>query len=133
LELYDRPANIFVAGFIGSPAMNMIEGTIADGMLRTADGTDWKLPSNGNGRHIGPAIYGIRPEHLRLDPDGVKASVQVVEPTGSETQVLLRVGGQPLVAAFRDRISAKPGELLPVSPDPALIHLFDRQSGRRVN
>ena len=59
--------------------------------------------------------------------------MQVVEPTGSETQVLLRVGDQSLVAAFRDRISAKPGELLPVSPDPALIHLFDRQSGQRIN
>jgi multiple sugar transport system ATP-binding protein len=133
LELYDRPANIFVAGFIGSPAMNMIEGHIADGSLRTADGTAWKLPANGRGRHEGPTVYGIRPEHLRLDPDGIKASVQVVEPTGSETQVLLRVGDQSLVAAFRDRISAKPGELLPVSPDPALIHLFDRQSGQRIN
>ena len=89
--------------------------------------------ANGSGRHDGPTVYGIRPEHLRLDPDGIKASVQVVEPTGSETQVLLRVGGQSLVAAFRDRISAKPGELLPVSPDPALIHLFDRQSGQRIN
>ena len=133
LELYDRPANLFVAGFIGSPAMNMIEGDIADGSLRTADGTTWKLPTNGSGRHDGPTVYGIRPEHLRLDPDGIKASVQVVEPTGSETQVLLRVGDQSLVAAFRDRISAKPGELLPVSPDPALIHLFDRQSGQRIN
>jgi multiple sugar transport system ATP-binding protein len=133
LELYDRPANVFVAGFIGSPAMNLIEGTIADGSLRTADGTAWTLPSNGKGGRDGPAIYGIRPEHLRLDPDGVKARVQVVEPMGSETQVLLRVGDQSVVAAFRDRISAKPGEVLPVSPDPALIHLFDSQSGRRVN
>ncbi len=133
LELYDRPANLFVAGFIGSPAMNMIEGNIANGSLRTADGTDWVLPSNGSGRHGGPTIYGIRPEHLRLDPDGIKASVQVVEPTGSETQVLLRVGGHSLIAAFRDRISAKPGELLPISPDRALIHLFDRQSGQRIN
>jgi len=133
LELYDRPANLFVAGFIGSPAMNMIEGHIADGSLRTADGTTWALPTNGSGRHDGPTVYGIRPEHLRLDPDGIKASVQVVEPTGSETQVLLRVGGQSLIAAFRDRISAKPGEILPISPDRALIHLFDRQSGHRLN
>ena len=132
LELYDRPANIFVAGFIGSPAMNMLQGTIANGSLSTADGTQWVLPAKGNG-HQGPAIYGIRPEHLRLDPEGVKAKVQVVEPTGSETQVLLRVGDQPLVAAFRERVSALPGEILPVSPDRALIHLFDRESGRRIN
>jgi multiple sugar transport system ATP-binding protein len=133
LELYDRPANLFVAGFIGSPAMNMIEGNIADGSLRTADGTTWKLPANGSGHHDRPTIYGIRPEHLRLDPEGIKASVQVVEPTGSETQVLLRVGSQSVIAAFRDRITARPGELLPISPDPALVHLFDRQSGQRIN
>src|SRR5262245_1010194 len=132
LELYDKPANLFVAGFIGSPAMNMIDGHIGNGSLRSADGTDWALPVNGKG-HAGPTVYGIRPEHLRLDPDGVKATVQVVEPTGSETQVLLRVGGQSLIAAFRDRISAKPGEILPISPDRALIHLFDRQSGQRLN
>jgi multiple sugar transport system ATP-binding protein len=133
LELYDRPANLFVAGFIGSPAMNMIEGNIADGSLRTADGTTWKLPANGSGHHDRPTVYGIRPEHLRLDPEGIKASVQVVEPTGSETQVLLRVGSQSVIAAFRDRITARPGELLPISPDPALVHLFDRQSGQRIN
>ena len=92
LELYDRPANLFVAGFIGSPAMNMIEGNVVDGALQTQDGTTWILPFGGNGRYDGPAVYGIRPEHLRLDPDGIQASVRVVEPTGSETQVLLRVG-----------------------------------------
>jgi multiple sugar transport system ATP-binding protein len=137
LELYDAPANIFVAGFIGSPAMNLIEGSIANGALRSADGTDWVLPVNGPvngmGGHTGPTVYGIRPEHLRIDPQGIKATVQVVEPTGSETQVLLRVGQQPLIAAFRERISAQPGELMPVSPDPSLIHLFDRQSGKRIN
>jgi multiple sugar transport system ATP-binding protein len=133
LELYDRPANIFVAGFIGSPAMNLIEGQIANGSLRSADGTDWVLPAHGKGRHNGPAVYGIRPEHLRLDPDGIRARVQVVEPTGLETQVLLQIGEQSLVAAFRERVSAQPGDVIHISPDPALIHLFDRPSGRRTN
>ena len=133
LELYDRPANLFVAGFIGSPAMNMIEGDIANGSLCAADGTSWVLPTNGKGGHRGPTVYGIRPEHFRLDPNGIKASVVVVEPTGSETQVLLRIGDQSVIAAFRDRVTARPGEVLPISPDPTLIHLFDRQTGRRVN
>jgi multiple sugar transport system ATP-binding protein len=132
LELYDRPANLFVAGFIGSPAMNMIEGTITNGSLRAADGTDWALPANGKGHHERPAVYGIRPEHLRLDPNGIEASVQVVEPTGSETQVLLRAGGQPLVAAFRERVTAKPGETIRVTPDPALIHLSEKGTGQRI-
>jgi multiple sugar transport system ATP-binding protein len=131
LELYDRPANVFVAGFIGSPAMNMLEGTIANGRLQTADGTQWALPVKGNG-HQGPAVYGIRPEHLRLDPEGVEARVQVVEPTGSETQVLLRVGDQPLTAAFRERVSAHPGETIRISPDLGLVHLFERSTGRRI-
>ncbi|GIX10306.1 ABC transporter ATP-binding protein [Elioraea sp.] len=132
LELYDRPANLFVAGFIGSPAMNMIAGRIEDGAFLAEDGTRWPLPANGAARHRGEAIYGIRPEHLRLDPDGIRATVQVVEPTGSETQVLLRAGTAHMIGAFRERVSARPGEVLPISPDPALIHLFDRQSGRRI-
>ena len=132
LELYDRPANVFVAGFIGSPAMNMVEGTVANGTLSTADGTQWALPTRVNG-YQGPAIYGIRPEHLRLDPEGgIQAKVQVVEPTGSETQVLLRVGDQPLTAAFRERVSAHPGETIRISPDLGLVHLFERSTGRRI-
>ena len=132
LELYDRPANLFVAGFIGSPAMNMLKGTVKAGALHTEDGTNWPLPPNGARPKDGPAIYGVRPEHLRLDSAGIPATVQVVEPTGSETQVLMKVGDQSMIGAFRERISAKPGEILPVRPDPALVHLFDQQSGQRL-
>jgi multiple sugar transport system ATP-binding protein len=132
LELYDRPANLFVAGFIGSPAMNMINGNISDGALRTSDGTDWALPSNGNGRHAGPAIYGIRPEHLRLDEGGFPATVQIVEPTGSETQVMVRIGDTPLTCAFRERVSARPGETIRISPDLTRVHLFEKGSGQRI-
>ncbi len=132
LDLYDRPANMFVAGFIGSPAMNLLKGTVSDGMLRTDDGTAWPLPVNGSRPKDGPAVYGVRPEHLRLDAGGIPAIVQVVEPTGSETQVMMKVGDQTMVGAFRERVSAKPGEILPVRPDPALVHLFDQQSGQRL-
>jgi multiple sugar transport system ATP-binding protein len=132
LDLYDRPVNLFVAGFIGSPAMNMVKGTVAGGTLRMDDGTEWPLPANGARPNDGPAIYGVRPEHLRLDPQGIPATVQVVEPTGSETQVLMRIGGQPVIGAFRERVSARPGEILPVRPDTSLVHLFDQQSGQRL-
>jgi multiple sugar transport system ATP-binding protein len=132
LELYDRPANLFVAGFIGSPAMNMLEGRIEEGAFRTADGSAWPLPANGSGAAAGEVIYGIRPEHLRIDPSGIPAEVQVVEPTGSETQVVLRCGGVSMLGAFRERISARYGDILPVMPDPALVHLFDRRTGRRI-
>ena len=132
LDLYDRPANLFVAGFIGSPAMNMVKGTISGGSLRMDDGTLWPLPANGAARKEGPAVYGVRPEHLQLDSGGIPATVQVVEPTGSETQVLMRIGGQPVIGAFRERVLARPGDILPVRPDTALVHLFDQQSGARL-
>jgi multiple sugar transport system ATP-binding protein len=131
LELYDRPANLFVAGFIGSPAMNMIEGRIEGGAFRTADAIAWPLPANGHAP-AGELVYGIRPEHFRLDPEGLSATVQVVEPTGSETQVVMRIGETHCLGAFRERISARPGDILPVSPDPQLVHLFDRQTGQRI-
>ena len=70
LELYDRPANLFVAGFIGSPAMNLIDGRIDGGAFHGAGGTAWPLPATAR-RPTGAVIYGIRPEHLRLDPDGL--------------------------------------------------------------
>jgi multiple sugar transport system ATP-binding protein len=132
LDLYDRPANLFVAGFIGSPAMNLLKGTVSNGALRMEDGTAWPLPTNGAAPKEGPAVYGVRPEHLTIDPQGIPATVQVVEPTGSETQVLMRIGGQIVIGAFRERVSAKPGEILPVRPDTALVHLFDQQTGQRL-
>ena len=133
LELYDRPANLFVAGFIGSPAMNMVKGTVSNGALRMEDGTAWPLPTKGGRPADGnAAVYGVRPEHLTIDPGGIPATIQVVEPTGSETQVLMRIGGQSVIGAFRERVLAKPGEILPVRPDPALVHLFDQQSGQRL-
>ena len=132
LELYDRPANVFVAGFIGSPAMNILKGTVSNGSLRTDDGTDWPLPTTLKSAKEGPAVYGVRPEHLRIESGGIPATVQVVEPTGSETQVLMKIGSQTMIGAFRERVSAKPGEILPVRPDPALVHLFDQQSGQRL-
>jgi multiple sugar transport system ATP-binding protein len=132
LDLYDRPDNLFVAGFIGSPAMNLLEGRIEDGAFHVGRGMRWPLPPNGTAAAGQEVIYGIRPEHLRLDPDGIPATLQVVEPTGSETQVILRVGDVSVVGAFRERINIRPGEILPISPDTSLVHLFDKATGQRI-
>jgi multiple sugar transport system ATP-binding protein len=132
LELYDRPANLFVAGFIGSPAMNMIHGRAEGGAFVDASGARWPLPPGHGVAEGSEIVYGIRPEHLKLDANGVDARVHVVEPTGSETQVVLKVGDTTLMGAFRERISAGPGEPLPVSPDLGLVHLFDRKTGKRI-
>jgi multiple sugar transport system ATP-binding protein len=80
-----------------------------------------------------PAYYGIRPEHFRLTGDGIPVEVIITEPTGSETLVLAKAGGRQLTCVFRERVSAGPGETIHVAPDPALVHLFDKESGRRLN
>jgi multiple sugar transport system ATP-binding protein len=135
LELYDQPNNQFVAGFIGSPAMNFIEGTLAvngSASVKTATGAMLplaKAPASSNGR---PVVYGIRPEHLELSSQGVEAEVVVVEPTGSETQIVARVGGQDVIAVFRDRQAVSPGEKIHLAPRPTAAHLFDKDSGKRL-
>jgi multiple sugar transport system ATP-binding protein len=135
LELYDKPANMFVASFIGSPSMNLIKGTIRSKgkpVFETEDGISLplaKAPSASDGR---PAVYGIRPEHFTLGGKGVKAQVTVTEPTGSETQVFAKLGKQKIVSVFRERISVQPGEDLPMMPNPGAAHLFDADSGMRI-
>jgi len=135
LDLYDLPSNQFVAGFIGSPAMNFIEGTLAvngAASVKTATGALLPLataPHSSNGRAV---VYGIRPEHLELADDGVEAEVIVVEPTGSETQIVARVGAQDVIAVFRDRHAVTPGEKIRLRPRAANVHLFDKATGQRL-
>src|SRR3984957_13009694 len=131
LELYDRPNNLFVAGFIGSPAMNFLKGRIEGGNFRADGGEALPLPREPNGSDGRPTVYGVRPEHFQLDPNGMAATVHVVEPTGSEKQVLAEVAGAPVLCAFRGRVSANPGETIRITPDPSLVHLFDAGTGLR--
>jgi multiple sugar transport system ATP-binding protein len=137
LDLYDRPNNLFVAGFIGSPAMNFLKGRIEQGSFRADGGAalplPGKAPGNANGSDGKPIVYGVRPEHFQLSAEGLPATVHVIEPTGSETQVMADFAGAPIICAFRERVSAKPGETIRVTADPALVHLFDADSGQRMN
>src|SRR5579871_2546924 len=93
LDLYDRPDNVFVAGFIGSPAMNFLRGSVEGGSFRAEGGEALPLPGARNGSEGRPAVYGVRPEHFQLSPSGLPAVVHVVEPTGSETQVVAQFAG----------------------------------------
>jgi len=136
LELYDRPNNMFVAGFIGSPAMNMIKGRIRNNGSASFEGpagVKFSLPTSGKASDGQPAIYGIRPEHFALADDGAEAEVQVVEPTGSELQVVAKLGGEDVIAVFRERHQFRPGDKIRLKPDPRLVHLFDEASGQRLN
>ncbi|MGH7190778.1 MAG: ABC transporter ATP-binding protein [Acetobacteraceae bacterium] len=133
LTLYDRPSNLFVAGFIGSPAMNLIPGTVQPDGFRAESGTLWPLPRKLVDRFAGRSVtYGVRPEHLALADNGLDLEVRVIEPTGSETQVIGQVSGQPVVSVLRERIAARPGETIRVSVDPANVHLFDAESAARL-
>ncbi len=133
LALYDRPANLFVAGFIGSPAMNFIAGAVEPGGFRAENGVLWPLGQELAARHAGRmAIYGVRPEHLPLAEHGLALEVQVVEPTGSETQVIGQVSGQPVVCVLRERLAARPGASIRISADPVHVHLFDTESTARI-
>ncbi|HEX5507018.1 MAG TPA: sn-glycerol-3-phosphate ABC transporter ATP-binding protein UgpC [Pseudolabrys sp.] len=135
LDLYDRPDNVFVAGFIGSPAMNMIPGRIrANGSLSFEGPDDVSFPladapASADGK---PAIFGVRPEHFTLADDGAEVQVQVVEPTGSEIQIVAKLGGTDVIAVFRERHKIKPGDKIRLKPDRQLVHLFDQETGKRL-
>jgi multiple sugar transport system ATP-binding protein len=119
LELYDRPDNLFVVN--GSAAFEAPSGVTFS--LNNA-------PTGSDGR---PAIYGVRPEHFSLSDEGADAVVQVVEPTGSELQVVAKLGDSEIIAVFRERHQFKPGDKIRLKPDPRLIHLFDETTGKRLS
>jgi len=133
LELYDRPANLFVAGFIGSPAMNFLSGAIRAQGFTTEDGLTLPLADNFAANSGRSAVYGIRPEHLIIDDSGLPFVVDVVEPTGSETQVQGKLGRQLISGVFRQRVDAKPGETIRIAPELGAVHLFDAQSTERMS
>jgi multiple sugar transport system ATP-binding protein len=136
LELYDHPQNLFVAGFIGSPAMNLLHGTIrlnGTASFEAPGGTRLPLVAAPSGTDGRPAVYGIRPEHFAIADDGTEAEIQVIEPTGSELQVVATMGGSEIIAVFRERHRFRPGDRVRLKPDARLVHLFDQPTGQRIN
>ncbi|WP_026618199.1 ABC transporter ATP-binding protein [Ensifer aridi] len=130
LELYDRPANTFVATFIGSPAMNLFDGAINNGQFVTQGGVALPMPEGYQGATA--AVYGVRPEHLSIVDEGAPARVIVVEPTGSETHVLAKLGSSDVTIVLRDRVDLQPGQPIKIAPDMRRIHLFTSQGIRTM-
>jgi multiple sugar transport system ATP-binding protein len=137
LELYDHPANVFVAGFIGSPAMNFLPATLrrdaAGARLELADGTRLDAPTRAGGVDGQSVVLGTRPEHLHLAAEGgIPSQVVVLEPTGADTFVACRYGTTDVAAVFRERHEFAPGSTIRLQPDLQRAHLFDAGSGERL-
>ncbi|MGH8832966.1 MAG: ABC transporter ATP-binding protein [Polaromonas sp.] len=138
LELFDRPGNLFVAQFIGSPAMNVLKGT-----LRRVDGRSW-VESQGHQWPVdalaqasdGQAVsYGVRPSDIKVSASGqgIPAKVIVVEPTGAETELLLEVGETRVIVVMHGRTSVQPDEMVHLEIATGKSHVFNDVSGNRLN
>ena len=138
LDLYDQPANTFVAGFIGSPAMNLLAGNAR----RNGSGLEVSF-TNGDRVQMHdaavlqdgqPVLFGIRPEHCAVgNSGGLNVEVIVVEPTGADTQLYCRFMDHDVTATIRDRTNVRPGDRITLAPDPGRAHLFDTVSTKRLN
>jgi multiple sugar transport system ATP-binding protein len=137
LELYDHPTNLFVAGFIGSPAMNFLPGRMhrdASGPHVHVDDMKIAVARNTTAQDGQDVILGVRPEHFTLGhgSHGFGATVVVVEPTGADTQVFAKVGPTEVTAVFRERHDFRPGAAIRLVPEAARTHLFDAASGKSL-
>jgi multiple sugar transport system ATP-binding protein len=144
--IYERPANLFVASFVGSPTMNLLQGevTSADGhpavhFLQTTTALEGALAVAVSSLTAREIVVGIRPEDVRLASDApasystrLQGIVDVVEPLGSETYVVLKIAEQSVTARFPPRVSVTSGETVEVALTPAHLHVFDAQSGINI-
>jgi multiple sugar transport system ATP-binding protein len=134
-EVYNRPANVFVAEFIGSPPMNLLDST-RDGHDLVIAGS-WRLPApkivganEGAGSEL---IVGLRPEGIQIVADGQPAEVVAVEPFGSEVIIDIRVNSEPVKVRAAPDVRPEAGSTVNVRADPAAVRVFDRSSGRALN
>ncbi|MDO8768596.1 MAG: sn-glycerol-3-phosphate ABC transporter ATP-binding protein UgpC [Burkholderiaceae bacterium] len=140
LELFDRPGNLFVAQFIGSPSMNVFEGNLRaeDGkFVVDALGVHWPVERVSQGRDGQAVSYGIRPGDISISNpgqgQGIEAKVIVVEPTGAETELLLEVGGTQIVTVMHGRTTAQPDDIVRLDIDASKAHIFEAQTGKRLD
>ncbi len=139
MEVYDRPATVFVAGFIGSPSMNFLSAHLSadGGAVSLNGGQSLRLPPDAVPvSRRGPVTVGMRPEHLELGAGGlgesVSLEVELVEPLGADTLVHGRLDGAELTARLPAHASCRPGERLSLKVEPENLHLFDAETGWRI-
>ncbi|CAN7174551.1 ABC transporter ATP-binding protein [Polaromonas sp. LjRoot131] len=138
LELFDRPGNLFVAQFIGSPAMNVFKGVLRKDGGRAwveAQGHQWPIGAIAQAQDGQPVHYGVRPGDLSLSAtgQGIPAKVIVVEPTGAETELLLDVNGAKVILVMHGRTAVRPDEVVHLEIAAGKTHVFDDASGARMD
>jgi multiple sugar transport system ATP-binding protein len=126
-DVYDRPANLFVAGFIGAPAMNLFRGRVDAGRFRHPA---LELPVSGAN---GDVMVGVRPEDLTLGKGPHQATVRVLEPAGHETLIIMDAGTDPLIARARPDTDVAPGETISFDVRHDRLHCFDAGTGQRLD
>ncbi len=127
-ELYERPANTFVAGFIGSPSMNLCTVSCANGSVQLG-GVDVPVTVRGHGPRV---VIGLRPESLELASDGIPAEVEVVEELGADSYVFAAAEVGRLVARCETKHAPERGARVRLRPKTGEAHLFDPESGARL-
>lgn len=140
LDLYDHPANLFVARFLGSPAMNTLDGVVqrdsVDAQVELTNGVRLPLPPCGSDVKDGQrVVYGIRPENIEIggEGQGIQSTIEVVEPTGANTELYCHVGDDTdIVAVPRRRYDVSAGDTVFLDFDPQQSHIFDAETERSL-
>jgi multiple sugar transport system ATP-binding protein len=134
LEIYTRPANLFVAGFIGSPSINLFDAEFGDARLTLRDGGVLEVGSQPTGGTRGTVVAGVRPEDMEIRSDGqLEGKVTLVEPTGPETYALVELGHKEITVRMSGLPNVTPGAPVRVHVPPQAIHLFAKEGGQRIN
>ena len=135
LELYDKPVNIFVAGFIGSPSMNLLNASINSNSINLGNAGSIPITQKTTFENNLDITLGIRPSHMDISKngEGLKFQIDVIEPTGADSLVYGRINDTECCVQTSERLNLKSGEIIHILPNEDNLHFFDNQSNRRIN
>ena len=135
LDLYDKPVNIFVAGFIGSPSMNLFNASINSNSINLGSAGSIPITRKTISENNLDIILGIRPSHMNISKngEGLKFQIDVVEPTGADSLIYGKINDTECCVQTSERLNLKSGEIIHILPNEDNLHFFDNQSNERIN
>ena len=135
LELYDKPVNIFVAGFIGSPSMNLLNASINSNSINLGSAGSIPITRKTTSENNLDITLGIRPSHMDISKngEGLKFQIDVIEPTGADSLVYGKINDTECCVQTSERLNLKSGEIIHILPNEDNLHFFDNQSNERIN